>query len=215
MPSPDRPGLSVSSMAGKIRRQVSNLRSVPPGALSQWLPGLPIPQHWHAAPFTSTAAEPARVLIRNAGEASDGWIGCEIINLFRFSDTATDDVVDEGADCALRDLGAATPITYRLTMPPESGIVATRSRGTTVLGVRLWVQVTNYLVTSGGDNGLIEHTLLIRATARDQLKSQISLLSNSVRSALMTSVLAQAVPNDASAQSCTHGTGPPKSGRPA
>lgn len=210
MDSPDRPGFLVSSMAERIRTQVSNFRLVPPEALSQWLPGLSVPPNWHAAPFALTAAKPARVLMRNSGEESGGWIGCEVINLFRFSGKATKDLVDEGADCTLRDLGVAAPITYRLTMPPESGIVTTRSRGTTAIGVRLWAQVTNYLVTSGGDNGLIEHTLLIRAPARDRLKAEVSLLSNTLRSSLMTSVRVEAVQHDARVQSTTPATKSPK-----
>jgi hypothetical protein len=179
-------------MADTIRPEASEFSTLPPEALSSWLPNLFVPPYWNAAPFAHTSQKPARVFTRSAGSGSGEWVGCEVINLFQFSGSATADLIERGSDCTLRDLGVSAPITYRLTMPPESGIVATRSRGATVLGVRLWGQVTNYLVTSGSVSGLVEHTLLIRATVRDQLKAEINLLSDTVRSSLVTSVLTHA-----------------------
>ena len=192
MASSDHPDLLVSSMADKIRPEAQGFRTLPPEALSHWLPGLSVPACWIATPFALTSVKPARVLTRSAGDGSGEWIGCEVINLYQFSGSATADLIEQGADCTLRDLGVSAPITYRITMPPELGIVATRSRGATVLGVRLWGQVTNYLVKSGSVSGLIEHTLLIRTTVRGQLKAEISLLSDTVRSSLITSVRTQA-----------------------
>lgn len=192
MASPDRPDFMVSSMADRIRPEVANFATLPPEALPQWLPNLSVPSHWQAAHLGLPSAAPARVLLRQADDGSDGWVGCEVINLFQFSGSATAELMEQGSNGTLRDFGVRAPITYRLSMPLELGIAATRSRGTTVLGVHLWLQVTNYLVTSDSVSGLIEHTLLIRTLARDALKADISYLSNTVQSALITSVRTQA-----------------------
>ncbi len=103
----------------------------------------------------------------------------------------TDGLVEGGADRTLRDLGADAPITYRLTMPAELGVIATRTRGIVILGARLWTQVTNYVVPSAGDSALIEHTIMINVRARKYLRPDVTQLRESVRSALITSICAQ------------------------
>lgn len=192
MVMPSQPTSSFSlSTAEELRHHVTDLRVIPPEGLSQWLPGLAVPVGWHVAPVTLSSFPPARILVHGAEDNAGGWLGCDVINLFYFSGTTTADVIKLGTDHTLRGLGVDAPITYRVTMPAGLGVAATRSRGIAPLGPRLWVQVTNYLVTTAAGSGLIEHTLLVQARARDQLRSDVQQLSESVQTALLTGIREQ------------------------
>ena len=178
----------ATSMAEHIRRHVGHVKVVPPEALSLWLPSLSVPLGWTATTLDMGPITPARVLIRRADDGIDGWIGCEVINLLRFSGTVSDDVIENGAGRALRSLGVNEPITYRIRMPAEVNVIATRSRGTLSRGTRLWIQVSDFVVRSDGGGGLVEHTILINAQARRHLKSDVAQLTESVHSALVTNI---------------------------
>ncbi|MBB2989670.1 hypothetical protein FHR72_001133 [Mycolicibacterium iranicum] len=114
-----------------------------------------------------------------------------MINLFCFSGDVTDEILKAGTANSLRVLGGNDPITYRVRMPADSGVVAMRSRGNCVLGSGIWAQVTNYVVTTTGDSGLVEHSILVEDRARNRLRTSITQLSEGVRSALIASLYAQ------------------------
>lgn len=190
-----RPWPLASSVAEQIRNHVSDMWVIPPEGLSQWLPSLSSPLGWSAAHIDMGSLTPARVLTRSADVDADSWIGCDVINLLRFNGSMPDGLVQAHADRALRDLGADAPITYRVTMPSDVGVIATRSRGIAVIGTRLWVQVTNYVVPGASDSGLIEHTILVDARTREHLKPDVAQLTESVRSALIASICAQRPPH--------------------
>lgn len=176
-------------MAQQIRPHVRHLTAVPSEGLPHWLPGLGVPVGWTIASVNLEPLQPARVLTLPSPGSASTWDGCEVLNLFRFTGTPPDNVVADSADRTLKDLGANAPLTYRMTMPPGLGIVAMRSRGVIVVGPRrLWGQVTNFVVTTPGEGALIEHTILIDARARARLAPDITLLSDSVRKALLASV---------------------------
>ncbi|TGB44628.1 hypothetical protein [Mycolicibacterium peregrinum] len=177
-------------MAEQIRPHVRDLTVIPPESLPHWLPGLGVPVGWSVASVNLEPSQPARVLTLPSSVSPTIWEGCEVLNLFRFTGTPPARVVSNSADRTLKDLGANEPITYRMTMPPGLGIVAMRSRGTTAVAAlrRLWVQVTNFVVTTAGDSALIEHTVLIDARSRTRLAPDITLLGDSVRRALLASI---------------------------
>lgn len=179
------------SMAEVLRRHVTGLTTVPSEGLSLWLPNLTAPTQWLAAPVKLASSPAARVLIRPADDGVDGWIGCDVINLFRFGGTVPADVIEFGAGSTLRALGVEHPLAYRVTMPVELGVTAIRSRSSVQLDARLWVQVTNYVVTngSGSGSGLIEHTVLIQAKARERLRSDVAQSSKSIEASHATSIL--------------------------
>lgn len=186
---------TVSSMAEQLRPHVRDVQVIPAVALPHWLPGLGAPTGWKLAPVDLGPQQPARVLVLPAADGTSFWDGCEVLNLFRFSGTAPDNVVRDSADRTLQDLGVVAPFTHRITMPPGLGIVATRSRGIATIGQqRLWVQVTNFMVTTSGDGALIEHTILVPARSRTRLAADIRQLGDGVRLALLTSVRDAAKP---------------------
>jgi hypothetical protein len=180
---------AVSSVAEQIRPYVSDTTVVPPDGLPYWLSGLSVPIGGNQTAAGLSSPQPARVLLCHSVSGGQAWDGCEVINLFRFTGTVPVELVHHSADRTLRDLGAATALTYRPRTPPDSGITAVRSRGPVIPGPRrIWAQFTNYLVAAGDSGALLEHSILVGGAARRRLARMVGELSDAVHNALLASV---------------------------
>lgn len=187
---------SVSSLVDAIGEYVADLTLLPAEALPLWLPGLPLPDGWSVIDLAVGASRPTRIAVRRPAGQPTGWDGCETINLFRFSGSVPDTVIQGNADRTLRDLGARNVISEIVPMPSAARLRAVRSRGTFSLGGRhVWARCTNYVYESGpdassGSGGLVEHNILIAADYRTRLDHDMRQLTRAVHDALLRGIAA-------------------------
>ena len=176
---------AVSSAAQQIAQHVGTLQWVPTAHLHLWLPALITPHTWTIADIDGDAT--TRLLLHQMS-TSDHWDGCEALNLYRVPGPVPEALVVDNADLILRDSHATDINTYRIDIPPQYPVIATRASGLLHTGKRLvHSQFHNYVINTAAGGALIEQTIMISADAHPTLASEAADLTENLYRALLAS----------------------------
>jgi hypothetical protein len=207
---------AVSSIVDAVGSHVSDLAPIPAEELSEWLTGMAVPADWQVIPLDASATPLARMTVYGQ-QPGDGWEACETISVFRFTGVPPRKVVEDNADCTLRDLGAGEGIFTTVAPPPPPGVAAVRSDGHfSVAGQPMWAQYCTYVAGSEqpGQGRLIQHSIFVHYGSFFRLSRDVGQLTGAVHKAFLTTIGADAddakwltpgtaVPNEAAITSST------------
>jgi hypothetical protein len=181
---------AVSSIVDVVARHVDGLEPIPADELADWLAALAVPAGWKTIPLDANATPLARMTVY--GQPSEGtWEACETISVFRFTGVPPHDVVEDNADCTLRDLGAGESIFTCVAPPPPPGVAAVRSSGHfSVAGKRLWGRYATYIAGSEqpGQGRLIHHSIFVDYGSYFRLGHDVGQLTRAVHHAFLTTI---------------------------
>ncbi|MBO0880358.1 MAG: hypothetical protein J2P17_08405 [Mycobacterium sp.] len=202
LPNPDQPIelsqlTTVSSVVDVVAGYVDDLAPIPAGELTDWLAGLAVPAGWQVLPLDASSAPLARLAVRGQ-RPEGGWDACDTISVFRFTGFPPREVVEDNAECTLRDLGAGESIHTTVAPPPPPGVAAVRSSGYFNLAGRpTYASYQTYVAGSDqpGQGRLIQHCMFIDADCFFQLGTDTGQLTRAVHGAFRTAIGAD--PKDA------------------
>lgn len=172
---------SVPTVARMLADQVGDLVPVGTDQLRKYIRQLPLPSGWLRTQFDDPAlVQPLRMAVCPNSEG--GWDGCETLAVFGFTGTPlSPDLVYQMTEQTLRGLGAEKIATSSWTFPSDQRITEARSSGEINLaGQRVWLQYTTYLANAQPPELgiLIEHTILVAAARRVDLREDVETLNN-------------------------------------
>jgi hypothetical protein len=193
-PNPDQPeGLdrltTVLSPVDVVGRYVADMAPIPAEELAEWLAGLPVPVGWQVIQSDASLVAHGRVMVSGA-RPGGGWDACDTLSVFGFTGAPPRDVVEENADCTLRDLDAAGICTV-VAPPPPPGVAAVRSSGYFgIEGRQLWARFETYVAGSDqpGQGRLIQHNILVDGDSLMSLGQEVGELTDSAHQAFLTSI---------------------------
>jgi hypothetical protein len=176
---------AVSSVVDVVGGYVGDLAPIPADELTDWLARLAVPAGWQVLPLDASAAPLARIAVCGQ-RPGGGWDACDTISVFRFTGFPPREVVEDNADCTLRDLGAGEGIHTTVAPPPPPGIAAVRSDGYFDLaGILTWAQYETYVAGSDqpGQGRLIQHSVFVDRDSFFRLGRDVGQLTGSVHGA--------------------------------
>jgi hypothetical protein len=151
-----------------------------------WVNQLASPPHWRQVDLPDSErviVAPARTLVW--GPSSDGgWDGVDTVEVYAYTGLPSFGDVLESTARSLRDLDAQGVRTRMLAMPAIPGVAAERSTGLVAVdGRRIWIQLTNYVAGSNHPHAglLIVHTLYVAERVRQELATDIAVLTGTVQ----------------------------------
>ncbi|OOK65340.1 hypothetical protein BZL29_7697 [Mycobacterium kansasii] len=157
-----------------------------PAHLHLWLPALAVPSNWIIADADGAAV--TRLLLRQFN-STNHWDGCEVLNLYRIAGTVPEALVLGNADRILRDSHATDINAHPLDIPPQYGIIATRSTGLLSTGTRLvHSQFTNYVVNRAAGGALIEQAIVVGTDVQSALAEECAALTENLYRSVLASI---------------------------
>jgi hypothetical protein len=194
LPNPDQPVelsqlTAVSSVVDVVAGYVDDLAPIPAGELAEWVAGLAVPASWQVLPLDASAPPLARIAVRGQ-RPEGGWDACDTISVFRFTGFPPRDVVEDNAECTLRDLGARG-IRTTVAPPPLPGVAAVRSGGHFHISMKLmYAQYETYIAGSDqpGQGRLIQHSIFVDYGSYFRLGRDVGQLTGTIRDAFFTSI---------------------------
>ncbi|MCH9730829.1 MAG: hypothetical protein K0U84_14335 [Actinomycetia bacterium] len=183
---------TVSSVAGIVASQVSDLTQLQVNELPGWLLNLGLPPGWRIAHYdptypsvagTGRPAEPSRIAVCTPQTNRRRGYGCETITVFGFTGSPAGQDIYRNAECSLSDLGAADTTSTILETPAVRGAIAVRSSGYLSVGeMDMWAQYSNYIAGSDAPKRgrLVQHCLFIGSDTQHALTADIAELSDAV-----------------------------------
>lgn len=173
---------SVPTVARVLADHVGDLTPVATDQLRRYIDQLPLPHGWLRTQFDDPElVQPLRMAVRP--NADGGWDGCETLAVFGFTGAPpSSDVLRQLTEQTLHGLGAENiSASSEKKLPFDQRITRVRSSGEIDLaGQRVWLQHTIYLARAQPPEVgmLIEHTILVAAARRADLREDVETLSN-------------------------------------
>jgi hypothetical protein len=181
---------TVSSVVDVVAGYVDDLAPIPVSELTDWLAGLTVPAGWQVLPLDASAAPLARIAVCDQ-RPEGGWDACDTLSVFRFTGFPPREVVEDNAECTLRDLGADESIRTEVAPPPPPGVAVVRSDGHfDIAGKRMWAQYETYVAgsTEPGQGRLIQHSVFVERGSFFRLGRDVGQLTGAVRDAFFTAI---------------------------
>jgi hypothetical protein len=188
---------TVSSVVDVVAGYVDDLAPIPADELAEWVAGLAVPAGWQVLPLDASAAPLARIAVCGR-QPEGGWDACDTVSVFRFTGFPPREVVEDNAECTLRDLGAGEGIHTTVAPPPPPGIAAVRSDGYVDLAGKLtWAQYETYVAGSDqpGQGRLIQHSVFVDRGSFFRLGRDVGQFTGSIHDAFLIAIGAD--PTDA------------------
>jgi hypothetical protein len=195
LPNRDRPIelsqlTALSSVVDVVARYVDDLAPIPARELAEWVAGLAVPTGWQVLSLDAIAAPLARIAV--CGQRPEGgWDACDTISVFRFTGFPPREVVEDNAECTLRDLGASESIFTTVAPPPPPGVAAVRSDGHfDIAGKPIWASYETYVAGSDqpGQGRLIQHSVFVDYGSYFRLGRDVGQLTRAVHDAFRTAI---------------------------
>jgi hypothetical protein len=194
-PSPDSPIelsqlTAVSSVVNVVARYVDGLAPIPADELAEWVAGLAVPADWQVLPLDANAAPLARIAVHGQ-RPEGGWDACDTLSVFRFTGFPPREVVEDNAECTLRDLGAGEGIHTTVAPPPPPGVAVVRSDGHfDIAGKPMYAQYETYVASSDqpGQGRLIQHSIFVDHGSFFRLGRDVGQLTGTVHDAFLTAI---------------------------